>query len=139
MVVLFNKLDQKDDRGVFSSTEIDFRVKSQQVILDRIDLRGDTVSLYGTGWMSFDEEINLNFYSRVGRQQLALPFLNTVLSAASKSLLQIEVVGSVNQPRVNGTAFPELDGTMERILKNLEPRIASPLRGGDRGGILQLR
>jgi len=95
--------------------------------------------LFGTGWMSFDEEINLNFYSRVGRQQLALPFLNTVLSEASKSLLKIEVVGTVSQPRVNGTAFPELDNTMERILKNLEPRIAAPLRDDDRNGILQLR
>ncbi|MEC7566583.1 MAG: hypothetical protein VX738_12955 [Planctomycetota bacterium] len=139
MVVLFNKIDPQDEQGVFSSTEVDFRVRSQQVVLDRIDLRGDAVSLFGTGWMSFDEEINLNFYSRVGRQQLALPLLNTVLSEASKSLLKIEVVGSVSQPRVNGTAFPELDDTMERILKNLEPRIASPLRDDGRNGILQLR
>ena len=61
MVVLFNKIDPQDEQGVFSSTEVDFRVRSQQVVLDRIDLRGDAVSLFGTGWMSFDEEINLNF------------------------------------------------------------------------------
>jgi len=28
---------------------------------------------------------------------------------------------------------------MERILKNLEPRIAAPIRDGQGGGVLQLR
>jgi len=139
MVALFNKIDMQADRGVFSSTDIDFRVRNDQIVLDRIDLRGDTVSLYGTGWMSFEEEINLNFYSRVGRQQVVIPIINAVLTEASKSLLQIEVVGTIGQPRVNSTAFPELDGAMERILKNLEPRIAAPIRDGQGGGVLQLR
>jgi hypothetical protein len=139
MVALFNKIDMQADRGVFSSTDVDFRIKSDQIVLDRIDLRGDTVSLYGTGWMSFEEEINLNFYSKVGRQQIVIPIINAVLTEASKSLLQIEVVGTVGQPRVNSTAFPELDGAMERILKNLEPRIASPIRDGQGAGVLQLR
>ena len=139
MVALFNKIDIQADRGVFSSTDVDFRIKNDQIVLDRIDLRGDTVSLYGTGWMSFEEEINLNFYSRVGRQQIVIPIINAVLTEASKSLLQIEVVGTVGQPRVNSTAFPELDGAMERILKNLEPRIASPIRDGQGAGVLQLR
>jgi hypothetical protein len=139
MVALFNKIEMQADRGVFSSTDVDFRIRNDQIVLDRIDLRGDTVSLYGTGWMSFEEEINLNFYSRVGRQQIAIPIINAVLTEASKSLLQIEVVGTVGQPRVNRTAFPELDGAMERILKNLEPRIAVPIRDGQDAGVLQLR
>jgi hypothetical protein len=139
MVALFNKIDMQADQGVFSSTDVDFRIRNDQIVLDRIDLRGDTVSLYGTGWMSFEEEINLNFYSRVGRQQIVIPIINAVLTEASKSLLQIEVVGTVGQPRVNSTAFPELDGAMERILKNLEPRIATPIRDGQGGGVLQLR
>jgi hypothetical protein len=139
MVALFNKIDMQADQGVFSSTDVDFRIRNDQIVLDRIDLRGDTVSLYGTGWMSFEEEINLNFYSRVGRQQIVIPIINAVLSEASKSLLQIEVVGTVGRPRVNSTAFPELDGAMERILKNLEPRIAAPMRAGQGGGVLQLR
>ncbi|MBT4694729.1 MAG: hypothetical protein HOB73_15440, partial [Planctomycetaceae bacterium] len=139
MVALFNKIDMQADRGVFSSTDVDFRIRNDQIVLDRIDLRGDTVSLFGTGWMSFEEEINLNFYSRVGRQQIVIPIINAVLTEASKSLLQIEVVGTIGQPRVNSTAFPELDGAMERILKNLEPRIAAPARDGQGGGVLQLR
>jgi hypothetical protein len=139
MVALFNKIDMQADRGVFSSTDVDFRIRNDQIVLDRIDLRGDTVSLYGTGWMSFEEEINLNFYSRVGRQQIVIPIINAVLTEASKSLLQIEVVGTVGHPRVNSTAFPELDGAMERILRNLEPRIAAPINDGQGGGVLQLR
>ena len=106
--------------------------------MDRIALEGDAVSLYGNGWMSFDEEINMDFYSLVGRQRLAIPLINQVVAEASKGLLRIDVAGSLGQPKVNGTAFPELDGTMERILQDLNTRIARPLPNG-RQPLLQLR
>ena len=55
------------------------------------------------------------------------PHFDVVVAEASKGLLRIDVAGSLDQPRVNGTAFPELDGTMERILRDLNTRIARPL------------
>ena len=95
--------------------------------MDRIALEGEAISLYGNGWMSFDEELDLDFYSLAGKQRLAIPLINQVVAEASKGLLRIDVAGSLDQPRVNGTAFPELDGTMERILRDLNTRIARPL------------
>ena len=126
------------ERAAFSASEVDFRVQSERFILDRIALEGEAVSLYGNGWMSFDEELSLDFYSLVGRQRLAIPLINQVVAEASKGLLRIDVAGSLDKPRVNGTAFPELDGTMERILHDLNTRIARPLPNGGEP-LLQLR
>ncbi len=138
MVALLSKLGGNKERGAFSSSEVDFRIQSERFIMDRIALEGDAVSLYGNGWMSFDEEINMDFYSLVGRQRLAIPLINQVVAEASKGLLRIDVAGSLDRPKVNGTAFPELDGTMERILQDLNTRIARPLPNGQRP-LFQLR
>ena len=138
MVALLSNLGGNKERGAFSSSEVDFRIQSERFIMDRIALEGDAVSLYGNGWMSFDEEINMDFYSLVGRQRLAIPLINQVVAEASKGLLRIDVAGSLDQPTINGTAFPELDGTMERILQDLNTRIARPLPNG-RQPLLQLR
>ncbi len=138
MVALLNNLGGNKERGAFSRSEVDFRIQSERFILDRIALEGDAVSLYGKGWMSFDEELNLDFYSLVGRQRIAIPIINQVVAKASKGLLRIDVAGSLDQPRVNGTAFPELDGTMERILHDLNTRIARPLPNMQQP-LLQLR
>ncbi|MEC9097350.1 MAG: AsmA-like C-terminal region-containing protein, partial [Planctomycetota bacterium] len=138
MVALLSKLGGNQERGAFSSSEVDFRIQSERFIMDRIALEGDAVSLYGNGWMSFDKEINMDFYSLVGRQRIAIPLLNQVVTEASKGLLRIDVAGSLDKPRVNGTAFPELDGTMERILHDLNTRIARPLPNGQQP-LLQLR
>ena len=138
MVALLSNLGGNKERGVFSSSEVDFRVQSERFIMDRIALEGDAVSLYGNGWMSFDKEINMDFYSLVGRQRIAIPFINQVVAEASKGLLRIDVAGSLEKPQVNGTAFPELDGTMVRILQDLNTRIARPLPDGQQP-LIQLR
>ncbi len=138
MVALLSNLGGNKERGAFSSSEVDFRIKSERFIMDRIALEGDAVSLYGDGWMSFDKEINMDFYSIVGRQRIAIPLINQVVAEASKGLLRIDVAGSLDKPQVNGTAFPELDGTMERILHDLNTRIARPLPNGQQP-LIQLR
>ena len=127
MVALLSNLGGSKERAAFSSSEVDFRIQSERFIMDRIALEGEAISLYGNGWMSFDEELDLDFYSLAGKQRLAIPLINQVVAEASKGLLRIDVAGSLDQPRVNGTAFPELDGTMERILRDLNTRIARPL------------
>lgn len=115
------------DRSAFSQADIDFRIEGDQLQLDRIDLVGNAITLKGRGWANFDQEIRLNFYSLVGRDEYQVPFLRNVLAAASKQILEIQVAGTLSQPRVQQTAFPELDDT----LKLLFPEMVGGTRAAD--------
>lgn len=112
-----------------SSTEIDLRIVADHVQLERIHVRGETLSLEGSGWMNLDRDINLRLYTVVGRGEIRLPLVKAVLAEASRKLLEINVKGSLENPQISSTALPELDDTLQRILVDLEnrpSRIASP-------------
>ncbi len=119
-----------------SSTEIDLRIVADHIQLERIHIRGDALSLEGSGWMNLDREINLRLYTVVGRDEIRVPFIKAVLAEASRKLLEINVAGSLEKPEISSTALPELDDTLQRILVDLEnrrpaviPAVASPQPG----------
>ena len=119
-----------------SSTEIDLRIVADHIQLERIHIRGDALSLEGSGWMNLDREINLRLYTVVGRDEIRVPLVKAVLAEASRKLLEINVVGSLEKPEISSTALPELDDTLQRILVDLEnrrpaviPAVASPQPG----------
>jgi hypothetical protein len=62
----------------------------------------------------------------VGREELQLPVLKTILAQASRSILQIQVLGTVDQPQVIRKALPELDETLQRMFPEAIPRTATP-------------
>ena len=112
------------DTTAFTASDINYRIQSDRVYLDRIRFSGDAISLEGNGWLDFDNKINLSFYTLVGRSELRIPIVSSVLAEASRNLLKIQVVGTLDKPRVSGSAFPELDETMQNILNDLSrPRL----------------
>jgi hypothetical protein len=112
------------DTTAFTASDINYRIHSDRVYLDRIRFSGDAISLEGNGWLDFDNKINLSFYTLVGRSELRIPIVSSLLAEASRNLLKIQVVGTLDKPRVSGSAFPELDETMQNILNDLSrPRL----------------
>ena len=103
-----------------------FRSNGEQIYLDRIDFSGDVLSLKGKGWMDVNRRVNLDFYALVGREEFQLPLVKTLLTQASKNMLQIQAVGTVDQPQLIRKALPELDDTLQRIFPESAPRTASP-------------
>ncbi len=125
VVALLSVLSLKTpDRTAFSQADIDYRIDGDQILLDRIDLAGNAITLKGRGWANFQQEISLDFYSLVGRDELQIPVLRYVLAEASKRILEIRVAGTLSQPEVQGTAFPELDETLRRLFPELGRRSA---------------
>jgi hypothetical protein len=108
--------------SIFSSAEIDLRIVADHIHLEKIRLKGDALSLEGSGWMNMDKEINLRLYTVVGRDEIRIPLIKAVLAEASRSLLEINVKGSLEKPEITSKALPELDDTLQRILANLENR-----------------
>ena len=127
MTRLLSVLSLRDpDDTAFTSSDIDFRINGEQMYLDRIDFSGDVLSLKGQGWMDLNRQINLNFYALVGREEFQLPIVKTLLAEASRSILLIQVVGTVDQPQVIRKALPDLDETLQRIFPEAAPRTAGP-------------
>ena len=130
---VFNIVSLNDsDVRSFNSSHIDFFVRDETIRMNRIIFRGGNVALYGQGRMKFDSSIDLDFYAAVGqgRSNFEIPLLRNVLTEASRNLLKIEVVGSLEKPRVESTPLPELDETMERFFRDLNQRIARPPNPG---------
>ena len=133
LMSVFNIVSLNDsDVRSFNSSHIDFFVRDETIRMNRIIFRGGNVALYGQGRMKFDSSIDLDFYAAVGqgRSNFEIPLLRNVLTEASRNLLKIEVVGSLEKPRVESTPLPELDETMERFFRDLNQRIARPPNPG---------
>jgi len=122
------------DTTAFTASDINYRIHSDRVYLDRIRFSGDAISLEGNGWLDLDNKINLSFYTLVGRSELRIPIVSSVLAEASRNLLKIQVVGTLDKPRVSGSAFPELDETMQNILNDLSRPRSDPIERLPRTG-----
>lgn len=117
MVALLKLLSVRPpDTTAFTSSDIDFRVQGEDIYFDPIDFRGDAVSLIGKGWMDWEQNIELTFYTQVGRREF--PLLGSVLAEASRNILEIQVVGKLHEPVVQQTAFPELDETLQMLFSD---------------------
>ncbi|MGD9646762.1 MAG: AsmA-like C-terminal region-containing protein, partial [Pirellulales bacterium] len=58
------------DTTAFTTSDIDFRVDGDHLYFDRIDFKGDAISLKGRGEMNFSSDVALTFYALVGRDEL---------------------------------------------------------------------
>lgn len=104
------------DTTAFTTADIDFRVRGESIYFDTIDFKGDAISLHGrNSWMNLDRELNLRFYTRVGRSQIQLPLITSLLDEASRNILEIEVGGTLEEPNVRAKGFPEIDETLQQL------------------------
>ena len=103
-------------RQAFVQVRGDFRVRGESIYFDTIDFKGDAISLHGrNSWMNLDRELNLRFYTRVGRSQIQLPLITSLLDEASRNILEIEVGGTLDEPNVRAKGFPEIDETLQQL------------------------
>lgn len=125
MMSLLNVLSLRPpDTTAFTSGDVDFRLQGEQMFLDRVEFMGDAITLKGNGWMDLNRRIKLDCYALVGREELQLPVIRTLLAEASKSILLIQIVGDVNSPQVIRKPLPELDDTLQRLFPEAAPRAA---------------
>ena len=64
------------NRTAFDSCSVDFSIDGNHVDLERIELIGDAVSLIGNGEINYARQLDLNFYSVLGRGRFYIPLLS---------------------------------------------------------------
>jgi len=117
------------DATAFDRADMDFRVRGEHIVFDRLDFIGDAVSFYGKGEMDLQRQVRLNFYSLVGRSELNLPLIRNLVGEASQHILQIHMTGPLENPKITREAFPGVNEVLSR-LQNPAPRRIPPTRNG---------
>jgi hypothetical protein len=85
------------DRTAFDEAKAVFAVRGRRVRMDRLELIGNAVSLYGKGDFLIDgTDLKLDFYPAWGRiQQIFMPAWRTIPEELGKQMLKIEMRGKV--------------------------------------------
>ena len=117
------------DRTLFNESKINFSIKGEHVFFDDLEFLGDAISIKGNGEMDFDQNIDLQFYTAVGRDGFRMPLISPLLGIASQQILVIDVNGTTQKPEVKKNFFKILNGKMKSNLEGLEETIGE---SGDR-------
>ena len=86
--------------NAFSNAEASFRIAGQHLFFDKMNFRGDAISLYGTGEMDFNKRVNLSFYTLVGKGDYYIPVIHDVFRGVSKNVMRIRMEGPINQLQI---------------------------------------
>jgi hypothetical protein len=116
MVALLKLLSIREpDKTAFNTADLDYRIQGEHIYLDRLDFVGDAITLKGSGEMDWQRNLNVQFYTMVGRDEVQLPVLRPLIGEASRNLMLITVGGTLDQPELKREAFPGLNETLQQI------------------------
>ncbi len=101
------------DRTAFDQVAVDFRIQGEHTYLDRMDLHGDALTLKGVGEMNRQKDVNLNFYTIVGREKAYVEAVRPLLGMASRKFMVVKVRGPLNQPNMTREVLPDLNATLQ--------------------------
>jgi hypothetical protein len=115
--------------GVFTSSDVDFRIQGDIIYFDRFDLHGESLTLKGyRGEMGLDRHLNLDFYTIVGGEKRWVPFMRPLVGEASRQFLRIHITGTPDDLRMRREVLPALNETLQQLF----PELARPsAAGGD--------
>ncbi|MFO0913510.1 MAG: AsmA-like C-terminal region-containing protein [Pirellulales bacterium] len=120
MVALLKLLEARaPDRTAFTSSDSTFQIRGDRVYFDQIDLYGDAITLKGDGEVDLQRQLNLQFYTIMGREARWVPAVRPLLGEASRQFLLIRVQGTVDQPVMTREVLPGLNEGLRRFFPEL--------------------
>jgi hypothetical protein len=109
------------DDYTFKSARLDFDIAFARFLFRSIELEGDTISFVGKGMADFENNVNLEFYSRLPRGPLSIPIIQDVIGAATKGWVRINVTGKLSDPQTKINAASPLDEAFRAIPQTVFP------------------
>lgn len=106
-----------DDDSAFDSGDIFFNVNGENIDINRMEFNGDAISIIGNGRTNFDHDLDLNFYSVVGRNRINIPLISDLYRRSSQKFMWINVGGTAQNPKVSKEILPELNGSMRQLFQ----------------------
>ena len=101
----------------FNRMLIDSYIKSDRLFLRKLDLSGEALAFYGSGWMSLPgRNVDMVLIARGRRLATADPsILQSLAESLGQAVVQMEVTGDFYDPQVTTKAFPVIKQSLEII------------------------
>jgi hypothetical protein len=90
------------------------------VYFDKLNFKGDAITLLGKGQMNLQGDIQLLFTAVVGRDDIKVPVVSELFTGASQQFLLIHVDGNLQDPRMRKEAFPGLNQALQHLQNELQ-------------------
>lgn len=100
----------------FDTSNINFRLTGDQIELQRIELIGDAISLIGNGKLNLARDIDLNFYSVVGRNNY-IPLLSELVELGAQQIMWININGNLDNPQTHQNFLPYLNESIKQLFQ----------------------
>ena len=84
-----------------------------------IVLNGDAMSLIGEGTVDLDSNVDLDFYSLIGRNGFEIPVITELYKRGSQQFWWIKVNGTLDDPITEHEVLPGLNDTLKRLFPEL--------------------
>ncbi len=108
----------RTDRSAFDASNVNFMINGTDIDFERIELVGDAISLIGNGRMNLDQDLDLNFYSIVGRNRIKIPVLNELYHVGSQQIMWISVDGTMSNPKMSRQVLPHLNDSIRQLFQS---------------------
>lgn len=105
------------EQHAFDTANIDFVIQGETFDFKKLEFLGDAISLIGNGKMNIDWDIDLNFYSIIGRNRINIPLISELYRAGSQKALWINVTGKLDAPKTNRHVLPQLNNSLQQIFQ----------------------
>jgi hypothetical protein len=110
------------ERTVFDESNLDFEIRGENLDLTQIELIGTPISMIGNGRVNHNREIDLDFYTILGRNKIHVPLVSDLYHASSQQFLHIKVDGNLDEPQTRKTVLPGINEPLRRLMDDLEGR-----------------
>jgi hypothetical protein len=114
MLKVPNLRNRTPDTTAFNSCDMKFKVQGEHIYFEQLNLLGDAVSLYGKGESGFDRQLDLVFYTLL-EPAMPIPLWKTIAGQVSQQTLQLNVVGTWDNPEVRPETLPGVSQVLEQI------------------------
>jgi hypothetical protein len=110
---------QRPDRNAFTRSNMDFKIEGDDLEFTHLDLNGEVISLKGKGRVIGGRELDLKFYTQIGRDELQLNIFKPIVGEMNRQFLLVEVTGPIDHPISRKTAFPRLNENLQQLFPEL--------------------
>ena len=96
---------------------IKYSMDGQRVTFEQIDLRSSVTSMQGNGWLDFKDKSVRMTLSVASSAADNVPLFGELFKGARQDLLQIQVRGTLQAPKVGASMFNTFNTTVDEVLK----------------------
>ena len=94
------------DPNAFSQSDIDFHIEGEHVYFDKLDFKGDAISLLGKGEMNFQGDTHMVLAATVGRADAGLPVLRNFFTGRVNNSCRSASAATCRIPTSTRKLFP---------------------------------